>query len=94
MANPEHGQDSLVADRLQIILDQANERYGAGARFAYIKGSSAKVMTLGRAIPYCGEMIASEPDESLWPLLDSMHEKAVQIEDRIRRKMGERATEA
>lgn len=67
-----------TTNRLQIILNQAEERYGPEAVFVYIRRQQKEfvAMSLADAMAICGEFIADEDDALLWATLDKWHAMA------------------
>ena len=61
------------------ILQKAEEKYGPGAYFVYLRGKNQLVtMTLDQAMAICGEHMASADD--LWKTLDKWREVAKRLE--------------
>ena len=89
MTNHENRNNTQINERLRQILLTAEGRYGEGAQFARETQQGIRIMPLEHALQYCAERIATEPDEKLWPMLDTMWAQAMGI----LRKMGERAVD-
>jgi hypothetical protein len=82
-----------TANQLTRIREQATERYGEGAEFAYItetpqegpdqpKQKAVALLTLDQAIGICGAYIAEQDYEDstmLWSMLDKFHERAEMV---------------
>lgn len=70
-----HERHGLSEDQ---ILQEAAERYGENAEFAYVNRAQrrAVMMTLEEAMSICGQHIASADPVERWSKLDGMYKSA------------------
>ncbi len=70
-----------MSPRQEEILRQANERYGEGVYFVYLRPTDKQLitMTIDHALLACPH-IARESDSELWDTLDKWRQRAVQLE--------------